>query len=87
MPTMKRCVVIENKKLLYFYNNTATKYGVVLVNNLNTDTSAFFPSLVLQVQGELGAPALSIMQIHPHECVCIKTLCKRTKNSSFFPNK
>ena len=68
-------IEIGTKKIFYYYNNTKSLFGITLVNDLNTNTSAFFPSLIIQIAEKLEVPALRIMDVWPHKCVCIKTVC------------
>ena len=79
MLSCNRRIEIGSKKLFYYFNNTKSLYGVTLVNDLKTNTSAFFPSLIIQIAEKLEVPALRIMDVWPNECVCIKTVCTRIK--------
>ena len=75
MLSCNRKIEIGTKKIIYYYNNTKSLYGVTLVNDLKTNASAFFPSLILRIAEKLEVPALRIMDVWPNECVCIKTVC------------
>ena len=84
MLSSNRDVEIGTKNFFYYYNNTKSVYGVVLVNDLKTNTSAFFPSIIVQIKEKLYVPALRIMDIWPTECVCIKTVRVYENTQSFF---